>query len=70
MNSVTFLGDSGRMVSSSDDKSIRLWDWDVPVDNKYIAEPGMHSMPYAAVHPNSTSHCQSIILSFELECHY
>eukprot|EP00042_Codosiga_hollandica_P029523 m.163961 g.163961 ORF g.163961 m.163961 type:complete len:161 (-) comp53094_c0_seq28:118-600(-) len=35
-----------------DDESIRIWDWDVPVDTKYISDPGMHSMPAAAQHPN------------------
>ena len=39
----------------ADDKSIRVWEWDIPVDTKYIADPTMHSMPAAAIHPNSTS---------------
>ena len=40
------------MVTTSDDKSMRVWEWDIPVDIKYIADPSMHSMPSVAVHPN------------------
>ncbi|KJE93650.1 pre-mRNA splicing factor prp17 [Capsaspora owczarzaki ATCC 30864] len=52
VNSITFIDENRRFVSTSDDKSIRVWDWDTPVDIKYIADPGMHSMPAVAVHPN------------------
>lgn len=41
-----------RQVTTSDDKSIRVWEWDIPVDMKYIADPGMCSMPKVALHPN------------------
>jgi len=51
VNTINFVEDGRRMVSSSDDKSIRVWEWDIPVDTKYIADPKMHSMPAACVHP-------------------
>ena len=38
--------------SFSDDKSIRVWEWDIPVDFKYIADPGMHSMPAVCKSPD------------------
>ena len=52
VNSITFVEGGRRMVTTSDDKSMRVWEWDIPVEIKYIAEPGMHSMPAAAVHPS------------------
>eukprot|EP00037_Helgoeca_nana_P025026 m.269122 g.269122 ORF g.269122 m.269122 type:complete len:571 (+) comp26824_c0_seq1:315-2027(+) len=52
VNSITFVEDGRRMVTTSDDKSIRVWEWDIPVDMKYIADPTMHSMPAVALHPN------------------
>jgi pre-mRNA-processing factor 17 len=52
VNSITFVEEGRRMVSTSDDKSIRIWEWDIPVDIKYIADPLMHSMPTVSLHPN------------------
>jgi len=45
INTVTFVDRNRRIVSTSDDKSIRVWEWNIPVDFKYIADPTMHSMP-------------------------
>ncbi|EGD82810.1 pre-mRNA-processing factor 17 [Salpingoeca rosetta] len=52
VNTITFVEEGRRMVTTSDDKSMRVWEWDIPVDIKYIADPSMHSMPSVAVHPN------------------
>jgi len=52
VNAIEFLEDGRKMVSTSDDKSIRIWEWDIPVDIKYIADPNMHSMPAITEHPN------------------
>jgi len=52
VNTITFIDDSRRFVTSSDDKSIRVWEWGIPVVIKYISEPHMHSMPSIALHPN------------------
>ncbi len=52
VNTITFLDEQGkRFVSTGDDKTIRVWDYDIPVTVKCIAEPGMHVMPAAALHP-------------------
>ncbi|CAF3251810.1 unnamed protein product [Rotaria socialis] len=48
INTVTFVDRNRRIVSTSDDKSIRVWEWNIPVDFKYIADPTMHSMPAVA----------------------
>lgn len=52
VNSLTFIDNNRRFVSTSDDKSIRVWDWDIPVVIKYIADPAMHAVPSATIHPS------------------
>ncbi|XP_005105924.1 pre-mRNA-processing factor 17 [Aplysia californica] len=61
VNSITFIDQNRRFVSTSDDKSLRVWEWDVPVDFKYIADPSMHSMPAVTLSPNGKwLACQSM----------
>ncbi|KAL7569244.1 hypothetical protein ACA910_016797 [Epithemia clementina (nom. ined.)] len=45
------------MVSSSDDKKILVWEWDIGVPIKYISDPTMHSMPCMAMHPTGQYFC-------------
>lgn len=52
VNSVTFVDDNRRFVSTSDDKKILIWEWGIPVPIKYISEPAMHSMPAVTLHPS------------------
>jgi len=61
VNTITFVDDNRRFVSTSDDKSLRVWEWDIPVDMKYIADPSMHSMPATTLAPNQKwLACQSM----------
>ncbi|XP_027082504.1 uncharacterized protein [Coffea arabica] len=53
VNTITFVDNNRRFVTSSDDKSLRVWEFGIPVVIKYISEPHMHSMPSIALHPNS-----------------
>ena len=53
MNTVTFVDEGRRFVSTSDDKTIRVWEFGISVQIKYIADPSLHSIPAVAVHPNS-----------------
>ena len=56
VNTITFLDQEGsRFVSTSDDKTLRAWKWDVPVVIKYVTEPDMHSMPAASLSVDSNS---------------
>lgn len=50
-NSITFFEDGAKFVSTSDDKKILVWEYDVPIPIKYIAEPDMHSIPSMSLHP-------------------
>ena len=53
VNSVVFVEDNGtKMVSSSDDKKVLVWEWDIGVPIKYISDPTMHSMPCLVMHPS------------------
>uniref|UniRef100_A0A914CI83 Pre-mRNA-processing factor 17 n=1 Tax=Acrobeloides nanus TaxID=290746 RepID=A0A914CI83_9BILA len=45
VNSVTFFDNNRRFCSTSDDKSIRIWEWGIPVDTKLIQGSGLHSIP-------------------------
>lgn len=61
VNTVTFIDDNRRFVSSSDDKSLRVWEFGIPVQIKYIADPSMHSMPAVTPNPAGTAIlCQSL----------
>ncbi|WVF67446.1 hypothetical protein IAT40_002202 [Kwoniella sp. CBS 6097] len=61
VNTITFMDENRRFVTTSDDKTIRGWDYDIPVVIKYIAEPYMHSMPAVTMHPsNRFFACQSL----------
>lgn len=53
VNTVTFVDEGRRFVTTSDDKTIRAWEFGIPVQIKYIADPGMHSVPAVSVHPNA-----------------
>ncbi|KAJ1726868.1 hypothetical protein LPJ61_004907 [Coemansia biformis] len=52
INSLTFFDGNRRFVSTSDDKSMRVWEFGIPVVIKLVADPSMHSVPAVALHPN------------------
>lgn len=46
------MDNARRFVSTSDDKSLRAWEFGIPVVIKYVAEPDMHSMPAVTMSHN------------------
>ncbi|KAJ3529847.1 hypothetical protein NM208_g9578 [Fusarium decemcellulare] len=52
INTITFVDENRRFMTTSDDKSLRAWDYNIPVPIKYIAEPDMYPMTRAAPHPS------------------
>jgi len=52
INTITFVDENRRFMTTSDDKSLRAWDYNIPVPIKYIAEPYMYPMVRAAAHPS------------------
>lgn len=53
VNTITFVDQNRRFVTTSDDKTMRGWDYDIPIVIKYIADPTMHSMPAVTLSPNT-----------------
>eukprot|EP01045_Picozoa_sp_COSAG04_P030300 COSAG04_NODE_5221_length_1697_cov_1.119524_2_plen_119_part_01 len=61
VNSITFTDAGRRFITSSDDKSMRVWEYGIPVVMKYLNEPWMHSMPSVTLSPNKKwLACQSM----------
>ncbi|KAI9757708.1 MAG: hypothetical protein M4579_003333 [Chaenotheca gracillima] len=52
INTITFCDQARRFVTTSDDKSLRAWEYGIPVPIKFIAEPHMYSMVAASAHPS------------------
>ncbi|KAI9841188.1 MAG: hypothetical protein M1838_003673 [Thelocarpon superellum] len=52
VNTITFVDHANRFITTSDDKSLRAWDYGIPVPIKFIAEPYMYSMVRGASHPS------------------
>lgn len=51
VNTITFCDENRRFITTSDDKSLRAWEYNIPVPIKFIAEPYMFPMVKAATHP-------------------
>ncbi|OWB56096.1 hypothetical protein B5S28_g1987 [[Candida] boidinii] len=52
INSITFVDDNKKFMTSSDDKSLRVWNWQINMPIKQISDPSQHSMPCLSLHPN------------------
>lgn len=51
INSLTVVDGAKRFMSTSDDRTVRIWSWHINIPDKIIADPTQHSMPCTVVHP-------------------
>jgi len=67
VNSIVFLPDGDRFVTTSDDKGFRVWETSVPVTQKWHTDASMNSMPSCAIHPaGKYVACQSLDNSIQI----
>jgi pre-mRNA-processing factor 17 len=60
-NTITFIDQGRKFITTSDDKKMLVWEMDIPVPIKYIAEPDMHCIPSITHHPKEDFlACQSM----------
>eukprot|EP00595_Chromulina_sp_UTEXLB2642_P002932 CAMPEP_0196766140 /NCGR_PEP_ID=MMETSP1095-20130614/19194_1 /TAXON_ID=96789 ORGANISM="Chromulina nebulosa, Strain UTEXLB2642" /NCGR_SAMPLE_ID=MMETSP1095 /ASSEMBLY_ACC=CAM_ASM_000446 /LENGTH=205 /DNA_ID=CAMNT_0042126473 /DNA_START=973 /DNA_END=1590 /DNA_ORIENTATION=- len=52
VNAVVYFDNGRKFLSSSDDKKLLVWEYDIPVPIKYIQDPEMFSIPYLGLHPS------------------
>ena len=52
VNSLCLVDGGKKFVSSSDDKSLRLWEFGIPAEIKKLSDTEMQSMPFLEAHPN------------------
>lgn len=52
INTLVFVDEGRRFMSTSDDKSLRAWEFGIPVPIKFIADPEMFALTRACVHPS------------------
>lgn len=52
INTLVFVDEGRRFMSTSDDKSLRAWEYGIPVPIKFIADPSMFALTRACVHPS------------------
>ena len=55
VNTITFCDANRRFITTSDDKSLRAWEYNIPVPIKFIAEPYMFPMVASTSHPTKPS---------------
>jgi pre-mRNA-processing factor 17 len=51
VNTITFINQNRWFLTTSDDKTIRVWEYGIPEQIKYIADPSMNAYPYVSVVP-------------------
>ena len=52
INTLVFVDEGRRFMSTSDDKSLRAWEYGIPVPIKFIADPSMFALTRGCVHPS------------------
>ncbi|KAK4124518.1 WD40 repeat-like protein [Parathielavia appendiculata] len=52
INTIEFIDENRRFMSTSDDRSLRVWEYGIPVEIKTISEPDMFALTMSAQHPS------------------
>ena len=52
INSLNFIEENQRFVSTSDDKSMRAWEFGIPLVIKFVAEPDMQTITSTTLSQN------------------
>ena len=52
VNTISWIDSNRRFVSTSDDRSLRAWEYGIPVPIKLVSDPSLYSLGSAAVHPS------------------
>ncbi|GAW83578.1 pre-mRNA splicing factor PRP17 [Plasmodium gonderi] len=61
INTITLCDNNKKLISTSDDKKIFIWEYGLPVVVKYISDASMFSITAVSVHPSSNFFlCQSM----------
>lgn len=55
INSITFADEGRKFITSSDDKTIRVWEFGVPVQIQVIKDTTMHAVSAASLSPDGTT---------------
>ncbi|KAM7207932.1 WD40-repeat-containing domain protein [Naviculisporaceae sp. PSN 640] len=52
INTLEFVDENRRFMSTSDDRSLRVWEYGIPVEIKTISEPDMFALTKSTKHPS------------------
>ncbi|CCD23596.1 Cdc40p NDAI_0B05630 [Naumovozyma dairenensis CBS 421] len=52
-----YFPDGSKFISSSEDKTVRLWENQINIPIKQISDTAQHSMPYISIHPEEKYFC-------------
>lgn len=51
VSSVTFCEDGKKLLTTSDDRKVFVWNYGIPVVDKYISDSSLHAVPAVALDP-------------------
>ncbi|KAK0725187.1 WD40-repeat-containing domain protein [Lasiosphaeris hirsuta] len=52
INTIEFVDENRRFMTTSDDRSLRVWEYGIPVEIKTISEPDMFALTKSTQHPS------------------
>lgn len=52
ISSVTFCESGRKLITTSDDRKIFIWNYGIPVVDRYISDPNMHAVPAVTLDPS------------------